>query len=168
MLYLRIALIAASLVMSSAWAQQPSHSTQRSSMTSSVTPEQLSTIAANVKSVQDRLGPISGVDFNFTPESVKWLDGYIERTRSKLPDPSGLVQVLGSYLGETMRRNYGCTWIGTEGQVALQCEAEFIVFPFNKVSKQFANGSGDSIFSFYETAGILLAEHRTKNAAPKK
>ncbi|MGJ7528406.1 hypothetical protein [Variovorax sp. GB1P17] len=158
------------LPLPSAWAQSPSNNARDSSKmsSSSITPAQIASIEANAKSVQDRLGPISGVDFNFTPESVKWLDGYIERTRSKIPDASGISQVLGSYLGEAMRRTYGCTWVGSEGQVALQCEPEFIVFPFNKVAKQFANGGEDSIFSFYETAGILLAEHRAKKATPKK
>lgn len=164
MSYLRAALVAASLVLPSAWAQQPSSNARESS----ITPAQLASIEANTKSVQDRLGPISGVDFNFTPESVKWLDGYIERTRTKVPDTSVLAQVLGSYLGEAIRREYGCAWIGDEGQVALKCESGFVVFPFNKVAKQFANGGGDSIFSFYETTRILLAEHRAKNAAPKK
>ncbi len=149
------------MTLPTAWAQGPVEHDQK--------PRQLATqiaaIEANAKLVQERIGVTSGVDFNFTPESVKWLDGFIERTRTGVTNPAGLTQVLGSYFGEAIRKQYNCTWM--QGG-SLECEAGFFVHPFNKVAKQLANGSEDSIYSLYENIPVLLAKHRDESAAPKK
>lgn len=153
--------LAVALTLPTAWAQDLGKSDPK--------PQELATqiaaIEANAKLVQDRIGVTSGVDFNFTPESVKWLDGFIERTRTGVTNPAGLTQVLGSYFGEAIRKRYNCTWMRGG---SLECDAGFFVHPFNKVSKQLANGSEDSIYSLYENIPALLAKHRDENTGTKK
>lgn len=153
--------LAATLALPTAWAQDPAGDSEKPRQLAA----QIAAIEANAKLVQDRIGATSGVDFDFTPESVKWLDGFIERTRTGVTNPAGLTQVLGSYLGEAIRRKYNCTWM--QGG-SLQCDTGFFLHPFGKVAKQLANGSEDSIYSFYEVIPVLLAKHRDENAATKK
>lgn len=63
----------------------------------------------------------------------------------------GLTNVLGSFLGECIRRNYGGKWTQFDGQWAVAFNERNAAFPFNKLGKQFQNGheGGDSIISFY-------------------
>lgn len=122
----------------------------------------MTAIEANVTSVRTRLEAISGVDFSFTPASIQWLDGYIERVRHAAPDKQALAQPIGSYFGETLRRVYGGKWVDSDGQPAIEIEPGLVVFPFNKVRKQLKNGSEDSIQSMFTSTAVMLAEHRKK------
>lgn len=62
-------------------------------------------IRANAQLVVDRFSQLSELEasFGYNRESVKWLDGFIERERSRRDINSvgraKLAQVLGSYLG---------------------------------------------------------------------
>ena len=42
-------------------------------------------VQSNVDLVISQLGPLSGIDFGLNRESVAWIDGFIERQRSR-PD----------------------------------------------------------------------------------
>lgn len=94
----------------------------------------------------------------YDEESVKWLDGYIERNRRDWDEQSGekLVNVLGSFLGECIRLNYGGEWQTTEYGPGIAFSDGNVTFPFNKIRKQIQNGSEDSIASFYATIPILF------------
>jgi hypothetical protein len=98
--------------------------------------------------------------FGHNRDSVEWLDGFIERERSRRNISSDgtakLVQVLGSYLGECVIHTYGGTWKEQEGQWGVFFDDSNGVFPFNKVHKQFRNGREDSILSFFESIGLVF------------
>ncbi|HEX8369504.1 MAG TPA: hypothetical protein VF604_13240 [Pyrinomonadaceae bacterium] len=94
----------------------------------------------------------------YDEESVVWLDGYIERNRSNWGEQGGekLVNILGSFLGECIRLNYGGAWQMTENGLAVAFSDGNAAFPFNKIRKQIHNGSEDSIASFYSSISILF------------
>jgi hypothetical protein len=120
----------------------------------------LAMIRGNAALVVDELGPISGVvPFDFGPESVAWVDGYIARQRQRMDDPnavSSLVSVLGSYLGEAVIKAAGGTWdVHERDEIGVQFDNGDWCFPFSKVAKQFACGTaegGESILSFYNVS----------------
>ena len=119
-------------------------------------------IRANAQLVIDRFSQPTELEspFGYNSESVRWLDGFIERERTTRDvDSVGtakLIQVLGSYLGECVIHVYGGTWKEREGQWGVFFDDSNAVFPFNKVHKQFQNGEGDSIRSFFEVIGEVF------------
>ena len=111
-------------------------------------------IAANAEIVKKTFGER---ELDFDERSIEWLDGYIERNREKW-DAGTKVKlggVLGSFLGECIRHNYGGDWQMTEHGLAISFDEGNAAFPFNKVNKQIENGAEDSIASFYSTLGTL-------------
>lgn len=120
-------------------------------------------IRLNAELVVAEMKKISGIEFGYNPESVDWLDGFVERQRLR-PDISqnlvgGLVSTLGSYLGESLIRCYGGRWHDDDGQWCVCFNEGNCVFPFNKIRKQFENGSGDSIGSFFRSIPLIFASH---------
>jgi len=53
-----------------------------------------------------------GVQLTFDSDSVKWLDGYIERVRAGMDQSQiyGLSNTIGAFLGECIISNYGGSW----------------------------------------------------------
>lgn len=122
-------------------------------------------IDKNSQLVRSRMPEVAGIPFEYDEASIEWLDGYINRMRDQLGDePGRLSQVLASYIGESIRRKYGGRWVDAEGSIGVEIRPDFIVFPFNKVDKQFENGPEDSALSFYRSIPVLL-DH-TSTTAP--
>ena len=119
-------------------------------------------IRANAKLVVDRCSSLSGLDtrFGYNRDSVKWVDGFIERQRTATDVNSDgtamLIQVLGSYLGECVIHAYGGSWKERDDQWGVSFDDSNVVFPFNKVWKQFHYGHEDSIFSFFEMIPLVF------------
>jgi hypothetical protein len=129
-----------------------------------MTPQEM--IRANAELVVGRLREASEMeDFGYNAESVEWLYGFIERQRVR-PEFSGeeaaerMSQTLGSFLGECVIRCYGGEWREVEGTwaIAFGDGGDDAAFPFNKVRKQFENGAGDSVLSWFETIPIIFAQ----------
>ena len=114
----------------------------------------------NAELAVEQMRELSDVDFGYNAESVVWLEGYIERQRSrddiKQETINKLVSVLGSYLGECIIRCHGGKWENKDGQWCVCFDDKAAVYPFNKVAKQFENGKEDSIKSFFETIAVVL------------
>lgn len=105
------------------------------------------------------------LDLQYDADSVKFIEGFIERQRERFDEDNrtGLVNALGSFLGQCIIKNYGGQW-----QLDEEYSAPAVVFdnvnkayPFAKVRKQFDNGLGDSIYSFYNV--ILVVFQRKEN-----
>lgn len=130
-------------------------------------------IRGNAALVVDELGPISGLDpFDYGPDSVAWVDGYIERQRQRMDDPdavSSLVSVLGSYLGEAVIKAAGGAWdVHARDEIGICFENGDWCFPFSKVAKQFACGTvdgGESILSFYNVSIGYIAGGALRDVA---
>ncbi|MBB2914273.1 hypothetical protein FHS43_005585 [Streptosporangium becharense] len=133
--------------------------------------QELSQIQANVRLAVDQLGPLSEVDFGLNRESVKWVEGFIERQRSQpdfdLERIGGLVGVLGSFLGACIVAATGGRWHRSDddGWGVLLPDGS-TAFPFAKVHKQFRDGveEGESIAGFYRIAVDYLATGRIREA----
>src|SRR5215813_12167723 len=121
-------------------------------------------IRANAKLVLDKFRSVSGLGarFGYNRESVVWVDGFIERYRSKpdftIESAAMLVQVIGSYLGECVIREYGGEWREHEDGWGVFFDEKNAVFPFVKVHKQFQQGldGGESILGFFDLIGPVI------------
>lgn len=117
-------------------------------------------IQANAELVVKTFAESNDVKLHYDEKSVEWLDGYIERNRLKWDAETAekLSNVLGSFLGECIRRNYGGDWQMSEKGYGLGIVFSDgnVAFPFNKIKKQIENGNDDSIAGFYKTIPILF------------
>jgi hypothetical protein len=133
--------------------------------------QELRQIEANVRLAIDQLGPLSDVDFGLNQESVEWVEGFIERQRSRpdfdLERIGGLIGVLGSFLGACIVAATGGSWHrpGDDGWGVLLPDGS-TAFPFAKVHKQFRDGveAGESIVSFYRIAVDFIATGKLREA----
>jgi hypothetical protein len=128
--------------------------------------ESLTRIRELAEFVVERFGPLSDITFGYNRESVAWLEGFIERERSRRDPregvPQGLVNTFGSFLGECIVQATGGAWAWSEaqGDWSVEFPNGSGAFPFNKVWKQFENGleGGDSILGFYDVVVNYVAQ----------
>ena len=100
-----------------------------------------------------------GVQLTFDSDSVKWLEGYIERVRPSMDESQihGLSNMIGAFLGECIISNYGGSWRQSEdGNWGVFFDDRNVVFPFAKAYKQLANGKEDSIFGMYNIIPVVF------------
>ena len=123
-------------------------------------------IRANAELVIKQLGPLSSLAFGYNAESVAWVDGFIEQQRSRSDidknEINGLVNVLGSFLGECIIRCFGGNWSNTDGEWCVRFDDENVVYPLNKIRKQFTNGQEDSIRSFFALIPVMFKQYIQK------
>jgi hypothetical protein len=119
-------------------------------------------IKANAELVIRQLGPLSGMEFGYNAASVAWVNGFIERQRSNhdLDQNAidGLVNTLGSYIGECIIRCYGGRWQNIKGEWSVSFDDKNAVYPYGKVRKQFLHGEEDSTKRFFELIPQLFKE----------
>lgn len=115
-------------------------------------------IQANAALVIKTFGENNDVRLGYDEDSVVWIDGYIERNREGWDEQTGenLSNVLGSFLGECIRRNYGGEWKMTENGIGVAFNEKNVIFPLNKTKKQIEHGSEDSIASFYQVIPVIF------------
>jgi hypothetical protein len=124
--------------------------------------EDLRRIRANAEMVVEKSKGFSGrEDFGFDEESVRWLEGFIERERTREGSNPELVDMLvsvfGSYLGECIVRCYGGQWaVDDDNGWHVRFDEKNAAYPFAKVQKQFTNGLEDGIHSFFTVIPICF------------
>lgn len=113
------------------------------------------------------------MEFGLNEESVKWVEGFIERQRARpdfeLDRADGLVGVLGSFLGECIASAAGGRWHELDevrGWGVLLPDGS-TVFPITKVRKQFRDGveGGEAISGFYQVAVEFVATGKLREAS---
>jgi hypothetical protein len=75
----------------------------------------------------------TGITLDYDESSVAWVDGYIERQRNRLDSDSAqmLISILGSFLGECIRKQFGGEWVERAEGWAICFNETNCVFPFN-------------------------------------
>ena len=124
-------------------------------------------LKSNAALAVESLRPLSDVQpFGFNRESVVWIEGFIERQRIN-PDitdetKEGLVNVLGSFLGECIIHLHGGQWRRDNNGWGIRFDRKNAAYPFNKLRKLMKNGveGGDSIVSFLDITGILFKQKK--------
>ena len=80
-------------------------------------PSAIAAIRANADLVASIARERLGQELSFDEQAVRWLDGYIQRQHEG-GDPAsrdGLINTLGSFLGECIIRNFGGEWACVDG-----------------------------------------------------
>jgi hypothetical protein len=137
----------------------------------SIDAERLQMIHANAAFAVGELAKISGTDFGLDAASVAWSEGFIERQRDGLTaeTSSGLVNVLGSYLGEAIiAAAPGAHWDADDGgNIGVAFANGDMAYPLTKVAKQLEQGleGGESILSFYNVCVQHIATGQLGKAA---
>jgi hypothetical protein len=96
---------------------------------------------------------------NYDSNGVKFIEDFIERQKNNFSkdEQKGLVNSLGSFLGQAIINNYGGQW-QLDNELQIICVAfdeKNKVYPFSKTSKQFDNGLEDSVYSFFTMIPII-------------
>lgn len=110
-------------------------------------------------------------ELDYDEDGVRWLEGYIDRARLRASDEKsrqGSIHLIGAFLGECTIRNQGGQWATHADMLCVVLKEGGMVFPHNKVTKQFNNGTegGDSILGFYR-ANKALNEAMFKPLTPE-
>jgi hypothetical protein len=123
-------------------------------------------IQTNAAWVVEHFGRQSGIEpFAYTPESVAYLDEFLDRQRAIVTASEAsinkFVSTLGSYLGECILATYGGEWIESPQGLSIHIHTPtqfHVLFPFHKVHKRIVNGMEDSLgFYFAEFLPQVLA-----------
>jgi hypothetical protein len=105
---------------------------------------------------------VTGKQIGFTPDSVKWLDGYIEEQRAEGAFAEEdvrrmLTNMYGAFLGQCIIQCYGGDWQERDGRWAVAFDDRNAVFPLTKVAKQIHNGPEDSIFGMFDMIRLTFS-----------
>ena len=115
-------------------------------------------IQQNAEVVVKQFASQLDVELGYNLDAVKWLDGYIQRNRLEIKEKTRdkLINIFGSFLGECLKKEFGGNWTFSENGFGIEFPDKTTAFPFNKVEKQFLNGSGDSIYSFFTAIPFIM------------
>jgi hypothetical protein len=115
-------------------------------------------ITKNAELVRSTASREFGVAANYDIEGVRWLDGFINGQHLAASDEvkERLVQTLGSFLGECIRKTYGGEWVNDSGSWEIGFSQGNSAYPFTKVSKQLNNGAEDSVLGMFTAIPVLF------------
>jgi hypothetical protein len=102
----------------------------------------------------------SGLALDYSPESLKIVDSFLEEARSRCgKEVATLVVAVGGYVGEVLCRHPGGQWrdiadtsMGkvSSAPVVVELRGEMFCNPLGKVAKRLSQGDGDSVFFFFQ------------------
>ena len=101
------------------------------------------------------------LNISYDLQGVQFIEKYIEKIKTEMSmqefESGPLPSMLGSFLGETIIRNYGGAWVYDEqGFLCVGFDETNAVYPIDKVRKQFENGLADSVLDMYQTIAPLF------------
>ena len=115
----------------------------------------------NAGLITEHLSQHAGFELENDAESIEWLDGFIERRRARddfdLEAEASISNKIGCFLGQALCESLGGRWDQTEYGLGVVFPDGNVAYPLAKTDKHFANGSDDSIYSFYQTALTLFS-----------
>lgn len=130
---------------------------------SALTAELQRLAALQVQNVQSG----SSLELNYTEQTLQALDDALAKLQGSIPD--GDVIGYGAYIGETIRRNLGGTWMQDERGVALLADVGspgISASPFSWVQKRLSNGMEDSLAYKYSFLRNEVAKAKGPAAPP--
>lgn len=95
-----------------------------------------SELRENAELVVSVLNEKEHAQLDYSPDSISWLEAYIDQHRPQLSDDDKRIlhEKFGSYLGEVIRLNYGGEWYEVdEGEWAIAFNNEPAAHPFDIV-----------------------------------
>lgn len=136
------------------------------------TPELADQMQAAAEKLRSVFKEQMDLELDYDEAGVRWLEGYIDRARLRASDEKsrqGSIHLIGAFLGECTIRSLGGQWATHEDMLCVVLKEGGMVFPHNKVTKQFNNGTegGDSILGFYR-ANKALNEAMFKPPTPEQ
>lgn len=111
----------------------------------------------------------SGYMADFSAQSIKEVERFFdEHSENGAARPGGLLSeqlgprifAIGSYIGETIRRNIGGEWHGDDDDPEAEVNVELIlpdgsrIWPIQRAMKRFKNGNEDSIVAYAVSLGL--------------
>jgi hypothetical protein len=116
-------------------------------------------IRQNAELVIQIMGDMADMHLDYSLESVKKIEDYIERIRLSVSEETAwqLSNNLGAFFGECIRHHYGGEWQIVNEQPGLVMANGITAFPFNKVQKLFIGGleDGESLVGFYNAIAVV-------------
>ena len=124
-------------------------------------------------------------DLDFSPHSLAVVEEILETRALSIPktrlgrmfmrktvinDISSICVLVGAYIGEVLRRQFGGTWhidSSFYGPAFALSVFDGKVFPIDKVCKRLYNGPGDSIWGFYQMV-LLIKDHPDPKTWPQQ
>jgi hypothetical protein len=67
-----------------------------------------------------------------------------------------MTSILGSFLGECIRRNFGGEWKTSENGFCIMFDGQNAVYPFAKTEKHLRNGNEDSMVGLYKMIPVCF------------
>lgn len=115
-------------------------------------------IRANAELVASVAAKQLGKGVGYDEAGVRWLDGYIQRQHEQgdRANQDGLVNTLGSFLGECIVRTFGGEWAEVDGSWCVRFDDRNAAYPFAKVAKHLEHGAEDSVLSFFTAIPVLF------------
>lgn len=111
------------------------------------------------------LGKIHHRDLDYSAASLEELDSMISEVWGETPPlfPEVTIRQLGSYTGETIRRELGGEWKQDEDRgIYLDgiSDPETKAYPFTKARKRLLDGEGDSLAFFFRALKHVIEKER--------
>jgi hypothetical protein len=103
-----------------------------------------------------------GVMLTYDRDGVKAVDEYVESNRVHWTheDIERLAVQIGCFVGECAVAVYGATWtsVAQSEEVGVRLSTGDTAFPITKAYKFLEGGSGDSVLSFFDVMGTIIAK----------
>jgi len=94
------------------------------------------------------------LNLGFSESDVNQLDTLIDNNLEKIsPDIDKAVVIWGAYLGETIRKNLGGTWVFDPDDGWCMHDfgnSELFIYPFSRIRRRFIYGMSYSISTYYQ------------------
>lgn len=125
---------------------------------------QASELHEDAQLVVDVMNEKESVVLDFSPDSISWLDTYINMHREELDenDMRVLRDKFGAYLGEAIRRTYGGEWKQVNREEwAIEFDSAKVASPFDIVDNHLKNQN--SMVSLYQRIPELFDLNANRN-----
>jgi hypothetical protein len=102
------------------------------------------------------------IKLTYDEDTILKIDDIISNAWSNIPS-SKTIQIWGCFLGESIRKILGGSWIETEAGLGVIIK-NIVIHPLNKIEKRFIQGTSESISFFYK---VIKEELICKNITEK-